>query len=83
MNPDQFTNQELFLEVGDGHQLYIQDWGNKNATVPIVFLHGGPGGCVKDHHKTPFDPTLERVIFFDQRGCGKSLPYGSLEHKIC
>lgn len=80
MNPDEFTIQETFVEVGDGHALYVQEWGNKRARVPIVFLHGGPGGSVNDGYKSTFDPTLQRVIFFDQRGCGKSLPYGSLDH---
>jgi proline iminopeptidase len=43
-------------------------------------LHGGPGSNVKDRAKGFFDPQRQRVIFFDQRGCGKSLPYGSLEN---
>lgn len=80
MTPDEFTNQELFLDVGDGHQLYVQDWGNKNAKHPIVFLHGGPGGGVSNKYRQRFVPELQRVIFFDQRGCGKSLPTGSREH---
>lgn len=80
MTPDEFTISEQFLDVGDGHQLYIQDWGNQKALKPVIFLHGGPGSQVKDKHKNVFDPELQRVIFFDQRGCGRSLPYGSLEH---
>ncbi|HTB48534.1 MAG TPA: alpha/beta fold hydrolase [Verrucomicrobiae bacterium] len=80
MTPDEHTNQELFLDVGDGHQLYIQDWGNPKAKTPIIFLHGGPGSGCKDTHKQLFDPKIQRVIFHDQRGAGKSLPYGSIEH---
>lgn len=80
MTPDKFTIKETFLEVSGGHTLYIQDWGNLKAALPIIFLHGGPGGGVKDRHKGGFDPSRHRVIFFDQRGCGKSMPYGSLEH---
>jgi proline iminopeptidase len=80
MTPDEHTNQEFFLDVGDGHQLYVQDWGNKDAKTPILFLHGGPGSGVKDRYKARFDPDLHRVIFFDQRGAGKSLPYGSLQN---
>ncbi|HWT56191.1 MAG TPA: alpha/beta fold hydrolase [Candidatus Microsaccharimonas sp.] len=79
MTPDKFTNQELMLAVGDGHQLYVQDWGSQDAKTPIFFLHGGPGSGCDDGHKQYFDPTTQRVIFHDQRGCGKSLPYGSLE----
>lgn len=80
MTPDQYTISEQMLDVGEGHTLYVQDWGNKAAETPIIFLHGGPGGQVKDGQKQLFDPTRERVIFFDQRGCGQSIPYGSLDH---
>jgi len=80
MTPDKYTINEFFLDVGDGHQLYVHDWGNKKAKTPIIFLHGGPGGQCKDKHKASFNPKQQRVIFYDQRGCGKSLPYGSLEH---
>jgi len=77
MNKDEFTNQELFIPVGSGHKLYVVDWGNKTAEIPIICLHGGPGGSVKDRLKPTFDPHIQRVIFFDQRGCGKSTPTGS------
>lgn len=77
MNKDEFTNQELMLDVGDGHKLYVVDWGNKDAEMAIIFLHGGPGSSVSDKHKWSFDPTKHHVIFFDQRGCGQSTPAGS------
>lgn len=79
MTPDQYTNKEFFIEVGDGHQLYAHDWGNPKG-LPVIVLNGGPGESAGDGHKRGFDPDVHRVIFFDQRGCGKSLPYGSLEH---
>ncbi|MGH7141938.1 MAG: alpha/beta fold hydrolase [Candidatus Saccharimonadales bacterium] len=80
MNQDEYTISESFVEVGDGHTLYVQDWGNKRASTPIVFLHGGPGDSTNDGHKASFDPRSQRVIFFDQRGCGKSLPYGFMKN---
>jgi proline iminopeptidase len=79
MTPDEHTYQEFFLDVGDGHQIYVQDWGNKDAEVPILFLHGGPGNGVSESDKEKFDPNAQRIIFHDQRGSGKSLPTGSLE----
>jgi proline iminopeptidase len=79
MNPDKHTNKEFFIDAGNGHQLYVHDWGDPKG-LPVIFLHGGPGAQVKDRHKENFDPRLHRVAFFDQRGCGKSLPTGSLEH---
>lgn len=80
MTPDEHTNQELTIEVGHGHRLYVQDWGLATAKVVIIFLHGGPGGASKDKYKTGFDPQKQRVIFFDQRGSGQSTPSGSLQH---
>lgn len=80
MTLDAHTNQELMLDVSDGHQLYVQDWGNKDAATPIIMLHGGPGGGSSDSYKQRFAPEKHRVIFFDQRGAGRSLPLGSLEH---
>lgn len=80
MTPDEYTIREFFLDVGDGHQLYVQDWGYKDAKHPAIFLHGGPGSNCKDKFKLNFDPKKQRVIFFDQRGSGKSLPKGELRN---
>ena len=68
------------LDVGDGHSLYVQDWGNKSAVTPIISLHGGPGSNASDKQKISFDPKVHRVIFFDQRGCGLSQPFTCLEN---
>ncbi|MDL2363021.1 MAG: alpha/beta fold hydrolase [Patescibacteria group bacterium] len=79
METDLYTLDERMVDVGDGHQLYAQLWGKADSARTFVFLHGGPGGSCSDSSKQLFDPTTDRVIFFDQRGSGKSLPYGSLE----
>ena len=71
MNEDAYTLDSGLLDVGDGHRIYYQRWGNPQAT-PIIDIHGGPGSCSKDKHKNIFDPSHHHVIFFDQRGCGKS-----------
>jgi proline iminopeptidase len=80
MTPDEHTISESYLDVGDGHSLYIQDWGNAKVHEPIISIHGGPGSGSKDKHKQGFDPELQRVIFYDQRGSGKSLPLGSIKN---
>ncbi|MCW1907883.1 MAG: alpha/beta fold hydrolase [Candidatus Saccharibacteria bacterium] len=80
MKPDQYTIEERTVAVGDGHELYTQAWGNPNAKQTFIFLHGGPGSGCSDSSKTIFDPQKHRVIFFDQRGCGKSTPYGSIKN---
>ncbi|KAK4495296.1 hypothetical protein PRZ48_013626 [Zasmidium cellare] len=71
--------QTGFFDVGAGHTLRWQLWGKKNG-IPVVCLHGGPGAGFQDSHKSVFDPERHTVLLFDQRGCGKSTPYGSTEH---
>ena len=67
------------LDVGDGHQLYVESSGRANG-IPAVYLHGGPGsGCQPDHRRL-FDPERFCAVLFDQRGCGRSRPKGSREH---
>lgn len=79
MDKEQNIISEKMLDVGDSHTLYVQEWGNPNAEVKVIFLHGGPGGQFKDRYKSAFNPKTQHVIFFDQRGGGRSLPYGSIE----
>jgi proline iminopeptidase len=67
------------LDVGDGHRLYWELSGNPNGK-PVVFLHGGPGGGSSPEHRRQFNPDKYKILVFDQRGCGKSTPYASLDH---
>jgi proline iminopeptidase len=66
------------LKVSAGHELYFEESGNPNGK-PVVFLHGGPGGGTEAKHRRYFDPAVYRIVLFDQRGCGKSTPFASLE----
>ena len=66
------------LDVGDGHSIYWERVGIRGGK-PAVFLHGGPGGGISPKHRRLFDPECYDLILFDQRGCGRSLPYASLE----
>ncbi|MNJ92833.1 Proline iminopeptidase [compost metagenome] len=65
------------LKVSDIHSLYWEECGNPNGK-PVVFLHGGPGGGVSPDHRRFFDPKTYRIILFDQRGSGQSLPCAEL-----
>lgn len=62
------------LPVGDGHELAGLVVGRADA-VPAVFLHGGPGAGFKRAQADTFDPSVYRVILFDQRGAGESTPH--------
>lgn len=67
------------LDVGDGHSLYWELCGNPQGK-PVVFLHGGPGGASSPDHRRQFDPDKYKILVFDQRGCGKSTPFASLDN---
>lgn len=71
-------NSEQWLDVGDGHRLYVAEYGCAEG-IPALFLHGGPGSGCEPWHAGFFDPSVYRIILFDQRGCGRSTPYASLE----
>ena len=65
------------LPVDSLHTLYIEECGNPDG-LPVVFLHGGPGGGCEPMHRRFFDPEQYRIILFDQRGCGQSTPHAEL-----
>ena len=65
------------LQVGDGHELYIEECGRPDG-LPVIALHGGPGGGISPALRRFFDPARYRIILFDQRGCGRSTPHGEL-----
>ncbi len=67
------------LSVSAGHDLYFEESGNPKGK-PVVFLHGGPGGGSEPKQRRFFDPAAYRIVLFDQRGCGKSTPFASLEN---
>ena len=61
------------LPVTDGNALYWECVGNPDG-LPAVYLHGGPGGGSSPGARRYFDPVAYRVVLFDQRGCGRSVP---------
>jgi len=67
------------LRVDDLHTLYVEESGNP-CGLPVVFLHGGPGAGCAPYHRQYFDPSVYRIVLFDQRGCGKSTPHSSLQN---
>ena len=65
------------LQVDNTHTLHIEVCGNPKG-IPVVFVHGGPGGGYTAIHRRFFDPQAYRIILFDQRGCGRSKPHACL-----
>ena len=69
---------QRMLDVGDGHRIYVEQCGRPDG-IPVVVLHGGPGGGCSPAMRRYFDPNIYRIILFDQRGCGRSRPHASVE----
>lgn len=65
------------LQVDQIHTLHIEECGNPSG-LPVLFVHGGPGGGYAPINRRFFDPDRYRIILFDQRGCGKSRPHACL-----
>jgi len=75
--PNIKINQEYFLAVDDHHTIYVEESGSEDG-IPMLFVHGGPGGATSPADRCFFDPEKYRIILFDQRGCGRSKPHASL-----
>lgn len=62
-----------------GHKIYVEECGWAEG-VPVIVLHGGPGGGCSPGMRRFFDPHHYRAVLFDQRGCGRSTPNASVEN---
>ncbi|MBL7002890.1 MAG: prolyl aminopeptidase [Gammaproteobacteria bacterium] len=67
------------IEVDTVHTLHVEECGTAGK-IPVVFLHGGPGGGCYPDHRRYFDPQRYHIILFDQRGCGQSTPHAILDN---
>lgn len=67
------------LPVSHGHEVYYEQSGNPKGK-PAVYVHGGPGGGCSPGQRRVFNSEKYRIILFDQRGCGQSKPFASLEN---
>lgn len=72
-----YARHELAVEAP--HVLYVDESGEPEG-LPVVFLHGGPGAGCDALSRRFFDPSIYRIITFDQRGSGRSTPHASLEN---
>ncbi len=65
------------LALDSRHTMYWEECGNPDG-VPLLFIHGGPGGGSLPHHRRFYDPALWRVVLYDQRGAGRSTPVANI-----
>jgi len=66
------------LAVDHPHELYLEESGNPDG-IPVIVVHGGPGGGCEDYHRRFFDAERFRIILLDQRGAGRSTSLAELE----
>jgi proline iminopeptidase len=66
------------LALDSIHTMYWESVGDPGG-IPVLFLHGGPGGGCSPEHRRFFDPGHFRAVLFDQRGAGASTPLGEIE----
>jgi proline iminopeptidase len=71
--------QTFFLETETQHSVYVEQSGNPDGQA-VIFLHGGPCSGTRPDQRRFFNPEKYRIILFDQRGCGLSLPFGELDN---
>ncbi|WP_431301214.1 prolyl aminopeptidase [Tabrizicola sp. BL-A-41-H6] len=65
------------IDMGDGHRIYVEQCGRRDG-IPVIVFHGGPGGGCSPAMRRYFDPSVYRIVLFDQRGCGRSRPHASV-----
>lgn len=70
--------QHTLFKVSSLHHIYIEQAGNPDG-LPILFVHGGPGAGCSPSDRRFFDPKFYRIIIVDQRGAGRSHPFGEMK----
>jgi proline iminopeptidase len=71
--PDCMARASGMLRLDARHAMHWEECGHA-AGVPLLFVHGGPGGGSLPHHRRYYDPAFWRIVLYDQRGAGRSTP---------
>ena len=78
MRSDRFFEVSAPLQLGSTvagkkHRVWVGEYGNPDG-IPVVIVHGGPGGGCSDDYANVFPLDQYNIIMIDQRGAGKSMP---------
>ena len=71
--PERKPYRSGFLKVSKLHTIHFEECGNPRGK-PVLIVHGGPGGGCNATMRRYHDPARYRIVLFDQRGCGRSMP---------
>ncbi len=66
------------LQVSPLHEIYVEECGNSKG-IPVLVVHGGPGAGCDSAMRRFFDTMQYRIVLFDQRGAGRSVPHAELQ----
>ncbi|MCU0881903.1 MAG: prolyl aminopeptidase [Hyphomonadaceae bacterium] len=77
LHPPLEPYRSFTMKAGSLHTIYAEEAGSGDG-IPVMCLHGGPGGGISPDMRRFFDPRRWRMILFDQRGCGRSTPHAEL-----
>lgn len=69
--------KQKYLKRDNIHTIAYREYGNPTG-IPILMLHGGPGGEINYNNIELIDLNFFHLFTIDQRGCGESTPTGSL-----
>lgn len=77
--PEIAPYNENYLPTSSQHKLWFAEYGNSDG-VPVILVHGGPGGGCGPKDMRFLDPSFYRIILLDQRGAGRSLPSADIKN---
>jgi len=76
--PELEASKTGMLSVSPLHSVSWEVSGCETG-LPVMVLHGGPGGGSQPEYRRYFDPKVYKIVQMDQRGSGKSTPHAELE----
>ena len=56
------------LQVSELHTVYWEESGKPDG-LPVMVLHGGPGGGSQDDYRRYFDPAAYRIVQVEEYSC--------------
>lgn len=66
------------LDASDLHCVEYEHAGADESATVFLFVHGGPGGGIREQDRELFHGLHASAVFVDQRGSGRSQPRGEL-----
>lgn len=72
------TFRRARLDASEMHRVEYEYAGADESATVFLFVHGGPGGGIREQDRELFQGLHAGAVFVDQRGAGRSRPRGEL-----